>query len=144
MAILPVTFEILETIRKSLGLEVFNRPHGLLADPGDWGTVMTYIPLSATEFKKLGPELQRYVYLVGKGKYGLPGYVPKKFDLPPKVSLFSVSTVYDDFGRLLQVSYKTEEDGPEQFVNDSHRRDKLLETAKKKKIPVKIVIRSRK
>ncbi|MBF0546154.1 MAG: hypothetical protein HQM08_17040 [Candidatus Riflebacteria bacterium] len=144
MALQPVSTEIIDKIRQALGLDIFNRPHGILADPGDWGTVVTYLPLSSAEFKKLPLDLQRHVYVIGSGRYGLIGYVPKKFNLPPKTEIKAVSAVYDDFGRLIELTYKVDEKGPEYSVTESHRRDQLLETAKKKKISVKTVIRSRK
>ena len=142
MALKPVPVEIVDQIRQKLGLEKFNRPHAILADAGDFGTVFTYLPLLPEEFKVLPMELQRHVYVIGRNRYGLVGYVPKNFELPDKVPVFAVHAVYNAMGALLELGYQVEEKGTVHQVRHSVRRDKLLELAKKKKIPIKTVVRS--
>ena len=142
MALKPVPVEIVDQIRQKLGLEKFNRPHAILADAGDFGTVFTYLPLLPEEFKTLPLELQRHVYVVARNRYGLVGYVPKHFELPDKTPVVAIHAVYNAMGTLLDLGYQTDEKGPVRQVRHSVRRDKLLELAKKKKIPIKTVIRS--
>lgn len=142
MALKPVPVEIVDQIRNKLGLEKFNRPHAILADAGDFGTVFTYLPLLPEEFKKLPVELQRHVYVIAANRYGLVGYVPKNFELPDKTPILAIHAVYNAMGTLLELGYQIEEKGPVFQVRHGVRRDKLMELAKKKKIPVKTVVRS--
>ncbi|MBF0499838.1 MAG: hypothetical protein HQM09_06885 [Candidatus Riflebacteria bacterium] len=143
MALTSVSMDIMEKIRSALGLEGFNRPHAILADAGDFGTVFTYMPLLPAEFRKLPADLQRHVYLIGKERYGLVGHVPKSFELSDKIPIVSITAVYGDGGTLLELGYRTDEKGPLYQVKHGLRREKLLELAKKKKIPIKTTIRSR-
>jgi len=145
MAIESLNIEILDQICKVLGVPSLNRPHALLADPGDFGTVLTYIPLFKSEFKKLPPELQKFVYVVGKEKYGLVAFVPKKFEIPGGDSkIVQVTEVYDDCGTLNELSYTLDDKDKTTYrVEHSLRRDLLQNWAKKKKIPVKKIIKSR-
>ncbi|MFZ2960639.1 MAG: hypothetical protein WA705_27480 [Candidatus Ozemobacteraceae bacterium] len=142
MALTSVPLETVEKIRSSLGIEGFNRPHAILADAGDFGTVFTYLPLLPAEFKRLPIDLQRHVYVIGKDRYGIVGHVPKSFELPDKIPIIAVTAVYGEGGRLLELGYQTEERGTVHQVKNTVRRDKLLELAKKKKIPIKTTIRS--
>ncbi|OQA10158.1 MAG: hypothetical protein BWY66_00256 [bacterium ADurb.Bin374] len=138
----PLTNEVFEQIREALSLKEFARPWAVQLDDGDLGTVFTYIPLSPEEFKTLGPTLQSYVYVIGKGRYGLVGHVPKSFDAAEEGDITGVTVVYNLYHTIVEMSYML--DGHQQPFRVYHtmRRDKLLEYAKKKKIPVKTVIRS--
>jgi len=142
MALTAVPLDILERITKSLGMESLNRPHAVLVDPGDFGTVFTYLPLLAEEYQKLPPDLQKYVYVVSRNRYGLVGFVPKNFELPGKIPVVSITAVYGPGGGLAEMTYLAEGEAHHRPVCHSIRREKLLELAKKKKIPVKTVIRA--
>lgn len=142
MAAKPVSNEIFEQIRDALSLKDFARPWAVQLDDGDLGTVFTYIPLFSNEFKVLSPALQSHVYLIAKGRYGLVGHIPKSFEAVEEGDITSVTVVYNLYHTIVEMSYQL--DGHQQPFRVYHtiRRDKLLEYAKKKKIPVKTVIRS--
>lgn len=141
MALEPLSNETLDKIRGALKIEYFSRPHAVLVDQGDFGTVFTYIPLFPKEYLLLPIELQRYVYCVAKGRYGLVAFVPKSFEFRGDGEMTGVSEVYDDFGNLREMSYTIDDQEPRKLEN-SVRREQLQVFAKKKKIPVKKVIRS--
>ncbi len=144
MSLEAIPQEVLERIREKLGLESFSRPFAVLIDPGDFGSVFTYLPLFREEFKKLPPDLQKYVYAIEKGRYGLVSFIPKSFEPFRGGNVTSIQTVINDSGAVAEMKYATDEGGDQLFeVKNHHRRDKLMELAKKKKIPQKSVIRSR-
>ena len=143
MALEPVGLETLQKINQVLGVESLNRPHAVLVDPGDFGTVFTYVPLFPAEYKKLPPELQRYVYMIGKERYGLVAFIPKAFSIQGEEVVSSVSEVYDEFSNLREVTYVTSPSNRVHKVENNIRKEMLQAFAKKKKIPVKKVIRSR-
>jgi len=143
MALKTIEPEILQQICEALGVKSFSRPYAILIDRGDLGTVFTYLPLFKNEYSALPLQLQKHVYCIDKGRYGLIGFVPKNFEPPDGGALTSVSTVYNDMGTLLELTYTTSEHEKPYVLENAHRRDKLLEFAKKKKIPLKTVLRSR-
>ncbi|GAB4275140.1 MAG: hypothetical protein Kow0029_16050 [Candidatus Rifleibacteriota bacterium] len=135
MAVKTVSTEIIKEILQSLGLQKFGRPYAAMIDPGDFGTVATYIPIFPDEYKRLPPNLQAHVYLVSPGKYGLICFLPRTFEAPDGGKPVEVSTVYDAWGKMVKVAYKTDRGG-EFETEHSIRRDKLLLYAKKKKLPI--------
>lgn len=142
MAAKPLSNEIFEQIREALSLKEFARPWAVLLDEGDLGTVFTYIPLLPDEFKALGPKLQSHVYLIAKGRYGLVGHIPKSFDPTEEGDIIGVSVVYNMYHTIVEMTYTLDGHARPFSVRHPMRREKLLEYAKKKKIPVKTVIRS--
>lgn len=142
MGVKPVSNEEFDQIREALSLKEFGRPWAVQLDDGDLGTVFTYIPLRPEEFKALGPTLQSHVYLIAKGRYGLVGHIPKSFEAPEEGVITGVTVVYNLYHTIVEMSYMLEGHQQPFRVYHSIRRDKLLEYAKKKKIPVKTVIRS--
>ena len=144
MPLMPIDNEVLDKICRVLGVATFNRPHALLMDQGDFGTVFTYIPLFKKEYSQLPPELQKHVYLVGKSRYGLVAFVPKSFEIAKEDSITSITEVYDDYGNLREISYiLSSNTGCVRKVENSLRREMLQSYAKKKKVPIKKIIRSR-
>ncbi|RCK78331.1 MAG: hypothetical protein OZSIB_1573 [Candidatus Ozemobacter sibiricus] len=145
MAIITVTPQLLEDIRQALKLPSFSRPYAVLLDSGDLGTVFTYIPLLAGEYEKLPPELKKAAYCLDKGRYGLIGYLPKTFETPRDGNVAAVSVTYNEFGSIIDLSY-TLDTAPETVYHVEHplRREKLLQYAKKKKLPLRSAVRSSK
>ena len=144
MALRPVSPDILQEMCQALGLPSMNRPHAAQVDPGDWGMVFMYIPLASEEYGKMPARLKSSVYCFGRNRYGVVVHVPKSFELPVKDKVATISAVYDQMNNLKELGYTTEENPEMRRVNDSVRQDQLLEYAKKKKIPVKIQVRSAK
>ncbi|MDN5279463.1 MAG: hypothetical protein PWR01_3428 [Clostridiales bacterium] len=135
MAVKTVSTEIIDEILQTLGLKKFSRPYAAMIDPGDFGTVATYIPLFPDEYKKLPPNLQAHVYLVAPGQYGLICFLPRTFESPDGGKPTEVSTTHDVWGKMVRVAYKTDRGG-EFETEHSIRRDRLLLYAKKKKLPI--------
>ena len=135
MAVKTVSTEIIEEILQKLGLKKFSRPYAAMIDPGDFGSVATYIPLFPDEYKKLTPNLQAHVYLVAPGQYGLIAFLPRTFEAPDGGKTIEVSTTHNVWGKMIRVAYKTDRGG-EFETEHSIRRDKLLLYAKKKKLPI--------
>lgn len=144
MGIITVNPQIVEEIRTSLDLPNFSRPYAVLLDGGDLGTVFTYLPLMAGEYEKLPVEQRKYAYCVDKGRYGLLGYLPKAFEPAREGKVVGVSVTYNEFGNVVDLSYTLDTFQTTFWVEHPLRRDKLLEHAKKKKIPVKSMVRSSK
>lgn len=142
MTIKPVPTETLEEIRTTLGLESFARPWAVMIDTGDFGTVFSYLPLSAEEYGNLPPKLQSHAYRIDKGRYGLVGFVPKGFQIPREGRVTSVSAEYSETGRILKLSYTIDTTDRVFCVENSVRRETLMEHSKKKKIPIRTVVRS--
>ena len=138
----PVSPELVQEMAQALGLPSLNRPHAAHVDPGDWGMVFMYIPLSGEEYGKLPARLKTAVYCFGRDRYGVVVHVPKSFELPAKDKVATISAVYDQMNNLKELAYTTEENPDTRRVQDSVRRDQLLEYAKKKKIPVNVQVRS--
>ncbi|MGM0599899.1 MAG: hypothetical protein ACQETH_08810 [Candidatus Rifleibacteriota bacterium] len=135
MAVKTVSPEIIEKILETLGLKRFSRPYAALIDQGDFGSVATYIPLFPDEYKKLPPNLQAHVYLIGPGQYGLICFLPRTFEAPDKGKPTEVTTTHNAWGKMVRVAYKTDRGG-EFETEHSIRRDKLLAYAKRKKLPI--------
>jgi hypothetical protein len=143
MALEPISNDVMAQICQTLGVTSLNRPHAAFIDPGDFGTVFTYLPLFVDEYKKLPPTLQRYVYVVSKGRYGLVAFVPKNFELPQEGEIDTITETYDEFGNLREMTYNLKESTTLYRLETSLRREKLQALAKKKKIHPKKIIRSR-
>ncbi len=141
MALRPVSPEILQEMAQALGLPNLNRPHAAQVDPGDWGMVFMYIPISGDEYGRLPPRLKTAVYCFGRNRYGVVVHVPKSFDAPAREKVAKISAVYDQMNNLRELAYATEETPEFRSVVDSVRRDQLLEYAKKKKIPINVRVR---
>ncbi len=143
MGIITVTPQILEEVRQALKLPSFSRPYAVLLDPGDFGTVFTYLPLMEGEYEKLPLELKKVAYCIDKGRYGLIGYLPKSFETPRDGKVAAVSVTYNEFGTIVDLSY-TLDQKPETVYHVQHplRREKLLQLAKKKKLPIRSAVRS--
>ncbi len=135
MALKTVAQEHITAILEALGLKSFTRPFAGLFDPGDFGTVGTYLPVFPDEYKKLPPNLQKHVYLVAPGRYGLICFLPRTFEAPDGGKVTEVSTIFNDWGKMVKVSYKTDKDG-EFATEHTIRQDKLLVYAKNKKLPI--------
>ncbi len=135
MALKTVAQEHIKEILDALGLKSFTRPFAGLIDPGDFGTVGTYMPLFPEEYKSLPPNLQRHVYLIGPGRYGLICFLPRTFEAPDGGKVTEVASEYNAWGKLLKMWYKTDK-GSEFETQHSIRQDKLLMYAKNKKLPV--------
>lgn len=135
MALKTVAREHTTAILEALGLKSFTRPFAGLIDPGDFGTVGTYLPIFPDEYKKLPPNLQRHVYLIAPGRYGLICLLPRTFEAPDGGKVTEVSTVSNDWGKVVKVSYKTDKGG-EFETEHTIRQDKLLVYAKNKKLPI--------
>lgn len=135
MAVKIVAREHINEILEALGLKSFSRPFAGLIDPGDFGTVATYMPLLQDEYRRLPPNLQRHVYLIGPGRYGLICFLPRIFEAPDGGKVTEVTTLYNAWGKLLKMSYKTDK-GSEFETEHSIRQDKLLAYAKNKKLPI--------
>lgn len=135
MAVKTVAQEHIKEILDALGLKSFSRPFAGLIDSGDFGTVGTYLPLFPDEYKKLPPNLQRHVYLIGPGRYGLICFLPRTFEAPDGGKVTEAGTVFNAWGKILKVWYKTDL-GAEFTTEHSIRQDKLLNYAKNKKLPV--------
>lgn len=135
MAVKTVSSEITNEILQTLGLTKFARPYAAMIDPGDFGSVATYIPLFPEEYKKLPPNLQAHVYLVAPGQYGLIAFLPRTFEAPDGGKPTEVATTHNVWGKMIKVAYKTDKGG-EFETEHSIRRDKLLLYAKKKKLPI--------
>jgi hypothetical protein len=100
MAVKIVPSEIIEEIKNTLGLTRFCRPYAALIDPGDFGTVATYLPLFPAEYKKLPPNLQAHVYLIAPGQYGLISLLPRTFESPDGGKVTDVTTESNAWGNL--------------------------------------------
>jgi len=135
MAVKTVAREHIEEILCALDLKSFSRPFAGLIDPGDFGTVATYLPLYAEEYKRLPPRLQQHVYLIAPGRYGLICFLPRIFEAPDGGKVTEVATVFNAWGKMIKVSYKTDR-GSEFETQHTIRQDKLLAYAKNKKLPV--------
>ncbi len=135
MAVKTVAKETFKEILQILGLARFSRPYAAMIDPGDFGSVATYIPLFPVEYRKLPPRLQAQVYLVSPGQYGLIAFLPRTFEAPDGGKPTEVSTTHNVWGKMVRVAYKTDRGG-EFETEHSIRRDKLLLYAKKKKLPI--------
>lgn len=135
MAVKIVAQEHIREILDALGLKSFTRPFAGLIDSGDFGTVGTYMPLFPEEYKKLPPHLQKHVYLIGPGRYGLICFLPRTFEAPDGGKVTEAGTVYNAWGKVMRVWYKTDKGG-EFETEHSIRQDKLLSYAKNKKLPV--------
>ena len=135
MAVKTVAREHIEEILSALDLKSFSRPFAGLIDPGDFGTVGTFLPLYPEEYKRLPPRLQQYVYLIGPGRYGLICFLPRIFEAPDGGKVTEVATVFNVWGKMIKVSYKTDR-GSEFETEHTIRQDKLLGYAKNKKLPV--------
>jgi hypothetical protein len=142
MALEPVTQEVFAEISRVLGLENLNRPHAAFIDPGDFGTIFSYIPIFKNEFKKLPIELQKHVYVIDKGRYGLAAFVPKTFFFAGDGEVVNVTEVYNLYGNLKELSYQVSDQTQVFHIEHPLRRELLQTLAKKKKIPVKKIIRS--
>ncbi len=140
MALKTVEHEHIKEILDALGLKSFTRPFAGLIDPGDFGTVGTYLPIYPDEYKKLPPNLQRHVYLITTGRYGLICFLPRTFEAPDGGKVTEVSTVFNAWGKMIKVSYKTDKGG-EFETEHTIRQDKLLVYAKNKKLPVKTSVK---
>lgn len=135
MAVKIVAREHITEILTALGLKAFARPFAGLIDPGDFGTVGTYLPLFPEEYRRLPPNLQRHVYLIGPGRYGLICFLPRIFEAQDGGKVTEVSTVFSAWGKMIKVSYKTDL-GSEFEIEHTIRQDKLLAYAKNKKLPI--------
>lgn len=135
MAVKTVSSEIINEILQTLGLTRFSRPFAAMIDPGDFGSVATYIPLFPEEYKKLPPRLQAHVYLVAPGQYGLIAFLPRTFEAPDGGKPTEVATEHNVWGKMIRVAYKTDRGGDFE-TEHSIRRDKLLLYATKKKLPI--------
>ncbi len=135
MAVKTVAREHIEEILSALDLKSFSRPFAGLIDPGDFGTVATYLPLYSEEYKRLPPRLQQHVYLIAPGRYGLICFLPRIFEAPDGGKVTDVSTVFNAWGKMIKVSYRTDR-GSEFETQHTIRQDKLLAYAKNKKLPV--------
>ncbi|HAE37748.1 MAG TPA: hypothetical protein DCG57_03815 [Candidatus Riflebacteria bacterium] len=135
MALKTVAHEHTKEILEALGLKSFTRPFAGLIDSGDFGTVGTYVPIYPDEYKKLPPNLQRHVYLIAPGRYGLICFLPRTFEAPDGGKVAEVSTVFNAWGKMIKVAYKTDKGG-EFETEHTIRQDKLLAYAKNKKLPV--------
>ncbi|OIP28938.1 hypothetical protein AUK22_03615 [bacterium CG2_30_54_10] len=144
MGILVVNPQIVENICMSLKLKSLSRPYAVLLDEGDLGTVFTYLPLMDGEYEKLPLELRKYAYLLRKGKYCLIGYQPKIFEGARDGKVTSVSVTYNELSNIVALSYTLDTGETSFFVEHPLRRDKLLALAKKKKLPVKSMVKSSK
>ena len=113
-----------------------------MIDSGDFGTVFTYIPLFPGEYERLPLHLRRHAYCIDKGRYGLISFLPRSFELPRDGKVISISTVYNEMGNLKSLTYKTDLDETVYPVENTIRQEKLLVYAKKKKLPVRSLIRS--
>jgi len=140
MALKTVEQEHTKEILEALGLKSFTRPFAGLIDPGDFGTVGTYLPIYPDEYKKLPPNLQRHVYLIAPGRYGLICFLPRTFEAPDGGKVTEVSTVFNAWGKMIKVSYKTDKGG-EFETEHTIRQDKLLLYAKNKKLPIKTSVK---
>ncbi|NLI79948.1 MAG: hypothetical protein GX442_26315 [Candidatus Riflebacteria bacterium] len=143
MGIVTVTPALVEEVRQALGLKTFSRPYAVLLDPGDFGTVFTYLPLMNGEYEKLPIPMRRYAYCIDKGRYGLIGYLPKGFETPREGKVATVTVTYNEFHTVVDLAYTLDE-SPDTTYHVQHplRREKLLEHAKKKKIPTRSMVRS--
>ena len=52
MALEPIKQEVFTEISRVLGFQNLNRPHAAFIDPGDFGTIFSFIPIFKLEFKK--------------------------------------------------------------------------------------------
>ena len=105
MAVKIIPTEIVSEILQILGLKRFARPYAAMIDPGDFGTVSTYIPLFPQEYKQLPPNLQAHVYVVAPGQYGLISLLPRTFEAPDGGKATEVFTVHNVWGKMVKVSY---------------------------------------
>ncbi len=135
MAVKIVAREHINEILNALGLKSFSRPYAGLIDPGDFGTVATYLPLFPEEYRLLPPKLQQHVYLIGPGRYGLICFLPRIFETPDGGKVTEVSTLISAWGKMVKVSYKTDR-GSDFETEHTIRQDKLLVYAKNKKLPI--------
>lgn len=135
MALKTVAHEHTKEILEALGLKSFTRPFAGLIDSGDFGTVGTYLPIYPDEYKKLPPNLQRHVYLISPGRYGLICFLPRTFEAPDGGKVTEVATVFSAWGKMIRVAYKTDKGG-EFETEHTIRQDKLLVYAKNKKLPI--------
>lgn len=137
MALKIVDRQQIEEILAELNINSFSRPFAGLIDQGDFGTVATYIPLYAQEYKKLSPRLQSHVYLIAPGRYGLICFLPRIFEAPDGGKPISIEKQFNSWGKMIKLSYKTDKDGEFEICH-TIRQDKLLAYAKKKKLPEKL------
>lgn len=122
-------------IDKILSTLSIDRPYAGLIDQGDFGTVGTYIPLYEQEYKKLPKDLQSYVYALAPKRYGIIAFLPRTFEAVDGGKVVSVETTSNAEGKLLKVKYKTDEGGTFETEHEL-RREKLLNYAKNKKLPI--------
>ena len=135
MAVKIVARQHIDEILNALGLKSFSRPFAGLIDPGDFGTVATYLPLYPEEYKRLPPNLQQHVYLIAPGRYGLICFLHRIFEAPDGGKVTEIATVFNVWGKMVKVSYKTDR-GSEFETEHTIRQDKLLTYAKNKKLPI--------
>ena len=140
MAVKIVSKEILEEIRETLGLSYFARPFSGIIDPGDFGTVATYLPIFSDEYQKLPPRLQAHTYLVGEKRYGLISFLPRTFEAPDKGKVISVTKQINAWEKIIKVSYKTDIGGEFETEHDI-RREKLYKYAKNKKLHINVSVK---
>lgn len=135
MAVKIVARQHIDEILSALDLKSFSRPFAGLIDPGDFGTVATYLPLYPEEYRRLPPNLQQHVYLIAPGRYGLICFLPRIFEAPDGGKVTEVATLFNVWGKMVKVSYKTDR-GSEFETEHTIRQDKLLTYAKNKKLPI--------
>jgi len=140
MAVKIVLAEIVEEIRETLGLKAFARPYAALIDPGDFGTVATYLPIFPDEYNKLPPNLQAQIYLIGEKRYGLISFLPRTFEAPDKGKVVEVTKFINAWEKVMKVVYKTDIGGEFETEHDI-RREKLYKYVKNKKIKVGVSMR---
>ena len=124
--------QYINEILSTLGID---RPYAGLIDQGDFGTVCTYIPLYEQEYKKLSKDLQSYVYVIAPKRYGILAFLPRTFEAVDGGKVVSVETTSNAEGKLLKVKYKTDQGGSFETEHEL-RREKLLNYAKNKKLPI--------
>lgn len=135
MAVKIVPQETIKEILEAIGLKSFARPFAGLIDPGDFGTVATYIPLYSDEYKKLPPHLQAHTYRIAPGRLGIICFLPRTFDAPDGGKATEVRVTHNDYGKIIKVAYTTDRGG--EFVTEhTIRHDKLFTYAKNKKLPI--------
>jgi hypothetical protein len=142
MASLAISLDTLEEIRTALGLPSFSRPWAVVIDPGDFGTVFTYLPLASDEYQRLPPALQKHAYRIDAGRFGLVGFVPKVFEIPREGLLTGISVTYNPYGKIVRLGYITDQGSQEFRVEHPLRQEMLLAYAKKKKLPQKMKVSS--
>jgi len=135
MAVKIVPKETIKEILETIGLKSFARPFAGLIDPGDFGTVATYLPLYLDEYKALPPHLQAHAYRIAPGRLGLICFLPRTFEAPDGGKVTEVRVTNNDYGKIIKVAYKTDLGG-EFETEHTIRHDKLFTYAKNKKLPI--------